>query len=142
MDGDELERNGGSYKAHPRSPYQIWRLCLGEDSDTDDRFPSPLSIPTVHADEFPGDLDAASVPTDWKTENGKRRLVQPSRTAVPRSLSHTCMPSATGAPCTTSGSSRTACFLLPEVSVLPRYSTYSLVLWFPYFMRPGRQSPH
>lgn len=110
----------------------------GEDSDTGDRFPSPLSIPTVHADEFPGDLDAASVPADWKTENGKRRLVrpvQPSRIAIPRYLPHTYMASPTRASCTASGSSRTACFSLPEVSVLPIYSTYTLVLWSPYFMR-------
>ena len=41
-------------------------LDLSWDSDTDEGSPRPL--PTVHADEFPGDLDAAAVPAEWKTE--------------------------------------------------------------------------
>ena len=36
------------------------------DSDTDEGSPDPP--PTVHADEFPGDLEAAAIPAEWKTE--------------------------------------------------------------------------
>lgn len=56
-------------------------MDVSSDSDTDERPPSPLS---VHADEFPGDLSAASVTADLKTESDDWVVLYNPR--VPRSL--------------------------------------------------------
>ena len=41
-------------------------INVSDDSDIDEQSPSPL--PTIHTDEFPGDLNAATIPAEWKAE--------------------------------------------------------------------------
>ena len=67
---------------YPQSSYEDFDL--GEDSYTDDRSTSPLSIPIVHADEFPRDLDAALFLRNWETESDDWFVLYIPR--VPRSL--------------------------------------------------------
>lgn len=118
-DGDDNERDGWFTQSTLSLRISYEDFDLGGGSDTDDRSPSPLSIPIVLTGEFPGEfpgvLDAASIIADWKTESDDWFVPYVPR--VPRSLdiSHTYMTSATRASSATSGSARTAYFSLPEV---------------------------
>ena len=58
------------------------RIVVSDDSDIDGQSPSPL--PIIHTDGFPGDLNAATVSAEWKTEGDDWFVLYNPR--VPRSL--------------------------------------------------------
>ena len=100
-------------------------INVSDDSDVDEQSPSPL--PAIHTDEFPGDLNVATIPAKWKTEGDDWFVLYNPR--VPRVLdispiydfnheSVVC--------CVRFSKVETACFSLLDATVLPRYSTYVL----------------